>query len=595
MERVERIRARVAEWERNGYPYATPTTAALLAHWQHPDRDDPQKRHQRLYFAQLEAIKTLVWLHEAAPHTASGQTILADFAEQNALYNDGMTRYCTKMATGAGKTLVMALAVIWQASNYAHDPDAYANSFAVIAPGLTVKERLTSGLLPDPVDHNDIYRTMDLLPDDGYRQCLAGAHIQILNYHRMAVKDADRGMSAKAARLAGYQGMREEPTEMLARALDHCWDSASRIMVLNDEGHHCNNTAADIKSAATDTIPQPDIWYNGIRALAQQQRLYGIVDFSATPSFIRTRREALFPWIVSDYPLTDAIEAGIVKIPRIPVSSNVPSENYPVYRDIYNLTEEKPKDILAVGSTRNKDLKEAFIALYEGYERIDAEWRERNEPLPPVVIAVMNSVKNATQMFEYVSAPTNFRLLSNTNYVTGKPLRLPQTVLMHSKMENPDITISGTQKQYLERQAAAFRTAYPRTRCRDGVTGKVLAFREASDRDVMRYVLNTVGKAGEPGAQVRCVISVNMLTEGWDTRTVTHIIGYRAFQTQLLCEQVTGRGLRRTNYDLPEGMDRFAPQYVDILGIPYHYIDETDNTQLPPPPLSMRLNRYRTA
>ena len=91
-----------------------------------------------------------------------------------------------------------------------------------------------------------------------------------------------------------------------------------------------------------------------------------------------------------------------------------------------------------------------------------------------------------------------------------------------------------------------------------------------TDQDLLREVMNTVGKEGRLGSSIRCVVSVSMLTEGWDANTVTHILGVRAFGTQLLCEQVVGRALRRQSYDLNED-GLFEVEYADVLGVPFDF------------------------
>ena len=104
----------------------------------------------------------------------------------------------------------------------------------------------------------------------------------------------------------------------------------------------------------------------------------------------------------------------------------------------------------------------------------------------------------------------------------------------------------------------------------------------------VREMLNTVGKPGQPGADVRCVVSVAMLTEGWDARTVTHIVGFRAFSTQLLCEQVTGRALRRTSYDAlrdtADGRQLLEPEYADVVGIPFEFMPGAGQPNTAPKP-----------
>lgn len=569
---VNKIRDLVEDWCDRGWPGVTETTRHLLRHWHQEEREF------RLYFAQLEAIRTLIWLYEVTPSDPSGHDVLGEISGYNDTFNKGIQRIAVKMATGTGKTAVMAMAILWQASNHARNPadSRFTNRFAAITPGITVRERLEDGLLPDPIDGDDTYSAMDLLPRESWRPYVHMARIDILNYHQLEHKQVTMGMSTKGRQLAGYRPRTETDSHMVDRAFDSNADGPGPIMVFNDEGHHCHNTESEARANDTDK-KAADIWFKGLVALSELGRLHSILDLSATPSFIASRKEQLFPWTISDYPLTDAIEAGIVKIPRVPVSDNVSGDDLPLYRDIYNRTDDT-KTVLPTGDGGNRDLKRALRALYESYETVSQRWTDRGEPVPPVFIVVANSIKNATRLFDWLSgysdgsgqwAPGQLTLFDNIDPQNRQPHRVPRTILMHSKLEDPEAKTTGDVKKYLDRQAELFREAYP-----DAVTNN-RRFSDCKPNEIMRHVLNTVGKPGEPGEYVRCVVSVNMLTEGWDTRTVTHLVGFRKFGTQLLCEQVAGRSLRRTNHDIDKTTGKFSPEYAEVLGIPYHYVQDS--------------------
>ena len=581
---VNRIRDLVEDWQDRRWPGITETTRHLLRHWHQEEREF------RLYFAQLEAIRTLIWLHEVAPSDQSGREVLDEIAGYNESFNRGIPRVAVKMATGTGKTAVMAMAILWQASNYARNPadSRFTNRFAAITPGITVRERLEDGLVPDPINGDDTYSAMDLLPRESWRPYVNMARIDILNFHQLERKQVTMGMSTKGRQLAGYRPRIETDSQMVNRAFDTNADGPGSIMVFNDEGHHCHNTESEASANDTDR-KSADIWFKGMETLSELGRLHSAVDLSATPSFIASRRERIFPWTVSDYPLTDAIEAGIVKVPRVPVSDNISDDDLPLYRDIYNRTDDT-KTISLTGDSANRDLKSAIRALYRSYETVSQQWRDRGEPVPPVFIVVANSIKNATRLFDWLSgysdgsgewAPGQLSLFDNIDPQNRLPLKIPRTILMHSRLEDPEADTSKAMTEYLKRQVELFREAYP-----DAVTNN-RRFSDCKPNEIMRHVLNTVGKPGEPGANVRCVVSVNMLTEGWDTRTVTHLVGFRKFGTQLLCEQVAGRSLRRTNHDIEKSTGMFTPEYAEILGIPYHYVqdggdqDDDDITPLP--------------
>lgn len=587
MDHIKQLRQRVEDWRQRGYPGVTEVTLTLLRYW------EDSERSVRLYFAQLDAIRTIIYLTEAGPKEP-----IHEFLEAvNAEYNDNMRRSAIKMATGVGKTVVMAMTVLWQAANRWEYPadERFTNRFVAITPGITVRDRLLSGLRADSTDQNDVYTEMDLLPPvGGYRQRINSAQVEVVNFQTFMQRNVDMmGVSSMGKTVSGYKDRRETPSEALARSLGDLFEYGhDPVMALNDEGHHCYQ-----RGGGSVEGREAMVWYGAIRELHRASRLHSVVDFSATPSFIsgdKKQKGKLFPWVVSDYSIVDAIEAGIVKIPRAPVSDNLSSEEIPIYRDIYNQT----KDAKGPFSEHriNSDLKSALQTMYDDYDQESREWeRRRSDSKVPAFVVVANTITNANGLFRYIAGyeqeegvafPSQLgELLSNWD-ANGRPRDEPCTILMHSKMESSEGDLSQALARPIRALAGLYRDRFPNARLsEDRRDRRRLA--EGDDREVLRRVLNTVGKPGEPGARVRCVVSVGMITEGWDAKTVTHMVGFRAFGSQLLCEQVGGRTLRRRIYEIDDNTRRFDPEYSTVVGVPWSYVppsSESGATEPKDPP-----------
>lgn len=572
LEMVNDIRAAVADWQAAGYPHITRVTRDLISHWTEPNPN------RGLYFAQQEAILTAIWLTEAAPQSAIGGAIIAELKSVNAACNDGIPRICHQMATGAGKTAVMAALMLWQTANHRanRDDTRFTNRFLAITPGITVRERLESGLqyvkhgLADELTEY-LNPNLNLTPN-AYLDDLNHIHFQAVNYHQFLPQDRSgllfaNGQSVgRVKAFAGLQPQIETPAQVIARVLGH---DARPVMVINDEAHHCHRgDPAKPQPAAGDTR-----WFDALRNLREHRLLHGYVrDLSATPSFIAARNSPLFPWVVSQYNLQEAEDAGIVKIMRLPSSGRLADWPDAKAKNIYASTPTGERKLTREDVDRNsRDLKTALSAMYADWDELrrSAEWAE--QPTPPVVVVVANTVANADRLYDYIAGWDDGAELhqgqvgaelSNID-PDGQPYPRPRTIVVHTKLETPDGKESREAQGYLTRQAAVFQELYPDSRTAGGIL-----FRHAPEQDIIRTVLNTVGKASQPGGSVRCVVSVGMLTEGWDARTVTHIVGFRKFGTQLLCEQVSGRALRRVAYDADDD-GYLYPEYADILGIPF--------------------------
>ena len=401
-----------------------------------------------------------------------------------------------------------------------------------------------------------------------------------------------------------------------------CGDLLARrkIVVLNDEAHHCYRERQSAKQARISTEERTEarrnneaarLWISGIEVLQRViKHKVAVYDLSATPFFLRGSgydEGKLFPWVVSDFSLIDAIECGIVKLPRVPVQ-DIPGGEEPIYRHVCKYVRDKLPKAGRGRQARPLDpdelptqLEGALLALYGHYAKVFAEWQLCAGGTPPVFIVVCNNTATSKLVFDYISGyerqegetkvivPGRLKLLSNVDD-TGAPeqrrfLDQPNTILIDSEQLESGEALSDE-----FRRIAAHRSRCSSATC--GCVASTTAPSSMTDADLLREVMNTVGQQGRLGEQVRCVVSVSMLTEGWDASTVTHVLGVRAFGTQLLCEQVIGRALRRVSYDsfAADPFDaepRLTPEYADVLGIPFTFIPANSVTvYLPPRPLT---------
>ena len=578
---VNDIRQEVSAWQSQGYSGATRVTRELIGHWDSAEKGG-------LYFAQKEAILTAIWLGEIAPQTPAGKAILNELDEINAFLNDGIPRICHQMATGTGKTAVMAGIILWQTCNhqaYPSDP-RFTDRFLAITPGITVQERLEAGLQYMKYGRPDrsteyVNPQLHLLPPK-YEPALRHIRLEVVNYHKFIPRDPDGKIPKRVKDFVRLESHLETEEQIIARVLGH---NVRPTVVFNDEAHHCHKGSPD-NSGSTER----HVWFNALRLLNERGLIHGPArDLSATPSFIASRQSPLFPWIVSQYSLQEAEEAGIVKIMRLPDDGNRPTHwDDELARSIYAQTKDGKRLTREDDDSDNRDLKIALQMMYENWHvvRQSDNWRHRN--VSPVLAVIVNVVDNANRVYDYIAGwqlgDIRFpgRLgneLSNIDVNANEFHEYPRTILVHSRLEEPEGDGSGDAKKYLEQQAAKYRALYP-----TALTAANIPFNEAGDKDVLRTVLNTVGKSGQPGEHVRCVVSVGMLTEGWDARTVTHVVGFRRFGTQLICEQVSGRALRRVAYDTDAG-GYFYPEYADILGIPFDNLGpRRQGPGHPPPP-----------
>ncbi len=596
---INEVRSLVGQWrnlENPNHWQVTPETARLLQHWRHHAFGGV-----RPFFCQIEAIETAIWLTEVAPNTQSGKRIIENLASANRDANPELLRVALKLATGAGKTTVMAMIIAWQTINAARHPSSknFTRGFLVCAPGLTIKDRLR---VLQPNDPDSYYANRELIPSNMLDD-IRRAKIVITNYH--AFKLRERIDLSKGGRLLlqGRTGdeldTKETEGQMIQRVMPDLM-GMKNILVLNDEAHHCyrekplapddEDLKGDERKEAEKNNEAARLWISGLEAVNRKIGVRRVLDLSATPFFLSGSGYAegtLFPWTVSDFSLMDAIESGIVKLPRVPVAENIPGDEMPMYRNLWeNIRKDMPKKGRGQGEELDPlklptRLQTAIQALYGHYEKTFDLWKQRGISVPPCFIIVCQNTAISKLVFDFVSGfhrknedgsstlqNSSFALFRNFDENTGNPFPRPNTLLIDSEQLEAGDALDDKFRSMAEDEIARFRREIVER------TGDARAADNLTDQELLREVMNTVGKPGQLGGNVRCVVSVSMLTEGWDANTVTHVLGIRAFGTQLLCEQVIGRALRRQSYDLIEGGEDaglFNVEYADVFGIPFDF------------------------
>jgi type III restriction enzyme len=577
----------------------TPETARLLQHWRHHKFSGV-----RPFFCQVEAVETLIWLTEVADKSVNGKRLLKHLDSANENANPELMRLALKLATGAGKTTVMAMLIAWQTINAVRRPGSkkFTCGFLVCAPGLTIKDRLR---VLQPNDPDSYYASRELVPSDMLGD-MKRAIIVITNYH--AFKLRERIAVSKGGRqLLQGRGGEELKTldtegQMLRRVMPDLMDMKN-ILVINDEAHHCYrekpkdaddvDLKGDDRKEAEKNNEAARLWISGLEAVNRELGLSRVIDLSATPFFLRGSGYAegtLFPWTMSDFSLMDAIESGIVKLPRVPVAENIPGKEMPMYRDLWeNLKKAQPRlPTMGRAAAQNLDplklpirLQTALEALYGHYEKTFKLWQDRGIKVPPCFIIVCANTAISKLVYDFVSGfirqnedgtstleHGRLALFRNFDETTGNPLGRPNTLLIDSEQLEAGDALDDNFRKMAADEIERFRREIVER------AGDPRAGDNITDQELLREVMNTVGKPDQLGGAIRCVVSVSMLTEGWDANTVTHILGIRAFGTQLLCEQVIGRALRRQSYEVnEEGPDqgRFNVEYADIFGIPFDF------------------------
>lgn len=595
---INGVRQEVDRWRQLPNPsqwQVTPETARLLEHWRHHKFSGI-----RPFFCQIEAVETVIWLTEVAPHAGnSGKRFLEHLANANSDANPELMRMALKLATGAGKTTVMAMLIAWQTVNAVRHPQSkrFTRGFLIVAPGLTIRDRLR---VLQPNDPDSYYQSRELVPGDMLPD-LERAKIVITNYHAFKLRERiDLSKGGRSLLQGRGEALKTVETEgqMLQRVMPELM-GMKNVLAINDEAHHCyrekpgedleGDLKGDEKQEAEKNKEAARLWISGLEAVRRKLGLARVIDLSATPFFLSGSGYAegtLFPWTMSDFSLMDAIECGIVKLPRVPVADNIPGGDMPKFRDLWqHIRTRMPKKGRGKAKTLDPlslpvELQTALEALYGHYKKTFDLWESAGISVPPCFIVVCNNTSTSKLVYDFISGfdrenddgtttLENGRLPLFRNFDEhGNAVPRPRTLLIDSEqLESGEMLdknframaadeIERFKREVLERGGA--------------LANQLRGGKEIDDATLLREVMNTVGKPGTLGESIRCVVSVSMLTEGWDANSVTHVLGIRAFGTQLLCEQVIGRALRRQSYDLNEG-GLFNVEYADVLGIPFDF------------------------
>jgi type III restriction enzyme len=592
---INSLREEVTKWRNNPNPnqwQVTAETARLLQHWRNHNFSSA-----RPFFCQIEAAETAIWLTEVAPNTAKGKSFIEHLLNANNNANPELFRIALKLATGAGKTTVMAMLIAWQTINAVRRPQSqkFTRGFLIVAPGITIKDRLRVLLPNDPYSY---YASRELVPTD-MQNDLQRAKIVITNYHafklRQKIELSKGGRQLLQGKLGSDLNTLETEGQMIQRVMPDLM-GLKNITVVNDEAHHCyrekpegvieeEELKGDDKKEAEENSEAARVWISGLEAVKRTIGITRVIDLSATPFFLSGSgyvEGTLFPWTMSDFSLMDAIECGIVKLPRVPVADNIPGSEMPMFRNLWeHIRTKMPKKGRTKGGTLDPlslppQLQTALEALYGHYAKTYELWKKAGIKVSPCFIVVCNNTATSKLVYDYISGfirqnddgsseSINGRLELFRNFDEhGNPFARPNTLLIDSNQLESGESLDDNFRNMAEDEIERFRREIIER------TGDVRAADNITDQELLREVMNTVGRYGSLGGSIRCVVSVSMLTEGWDANTVTHVLGVRAFGTQLLCEQVIGRALRRQSYDLNED-GLFNTEYADVLGIPFDF------------------------
>lgn len=501
---AQNIRGAVRDWREGFYAGASDTTRYLLDHWFNrshrrttPTGEDFEFRY---YFCQREAIETLIYLKEVRQLDCLSK-VIADYggadAEVAALgiteEEDAWSRYAFKLATGAGKTKVMSLAIVWSYFHALRESDSdMARHFVLIAPGLTVYERLKDDFRPGD-GRADIFDNDPLIPpewrgdwnlsvvlQDEAAGAASGGVLYLTNIHRL--HDTSRRAGRGQSETYGWMGPAVSKATALdtAAALRDRITKHPRVMVINDEAHH---------------VWDPDsAWNEAIRFIHDTGRqrggtgLVAQLDFSATP---KDNRGQIFKHVVCDTPLGEAVDGGIVKTPVIGRADR--------------RLEEQPGDDASYVYERH---------LLLGYERWKLSREEWDKSGKKALLFVMcNSTAEADQITRRLNTDERFKGLNGA------------TINLHTNLKG---------KLKKEGRGAATRYVFEENE------------KEISDEDLkaLRRLSRELDSNTSP---YNCIVSVLMLREGWDVRNVTTVVPLRPLSSKanILPEQTLGRGLRR--------------------------------------------------
>ena len=546
---VNQIRPRVKAWREAGYPGTTGITRRLLSHWtQREDADD-----RRLFFCQLEAAETLIYLIEAPAVDKVGLDIPSD--------GGPFQRWCAKMATGAGKTIVMAMVLAWHILNKVAYPQdtRFAKNALVIAPGLTVKSRLA---VLEPSHPDNYYKEFDIVPSSLLDKLRQGK-VVVRNWHALNWETDEKVAQKRSVDKRGAKSDEAYVREVLGEMA-----RARNLLVVNDEAHHAWRVplGSKVQGVSKDEIEEATKWVGGLDRIHRARRILTCYDFSATPfvpSGKKSAEDALFDWIVSDFGLNDAIESGLVKTPRVVVRDDAVPDARTYKSRLYHIyNDPEVKDDLSRKAKPEEPLPDLVTNGYHllGYDWQETAkaWDEKGVEARPVMITVTNRTETAARVkYAFDRNRMHIDALSDPERI----LHIDSKVLSEAEATETSLVLM------------------------NGDDGPASARTKKEQAEWLRRQVDTVGQIGKPGGPIQNVISVGMLSEGWDAKTVTHIMGLRAFTSQLLCEQVVGRGLRRTSYEVNQETGLFESEYVNIFGVPFTFLPhESQEGVIPPPP-----------
>lgn len=614
---VNWLRQRLKEWRSGAltgisYDGASSVTKELLALWS----AESDRRHQRLFFAQLEAAETIIFLVEAADIYKKNMPLVPlDKPGEKTLAEGYKTfiRYACKMATGTGKTTVMGMLSAWSILNRVAAPtdDRFSDTVLIVCPNVTIRERLQE--LDPAMGDISLYRTRQLVPGHRMEELRRG-EVMIVNWHKLAKKETNsvNGDSAKvvktgvATEIVVNARRSDEHIETKYFESDPAWFKRIRQelgngkgrsphwLVFNDEAHHAyrrgdNAALVDLEedsSLAKKNMKEATIWIEGLDRInklagGRKKGIHLCIDLSATPFYIQGSGNEVgkpFSWIVSDFGLLDAIESGLVKIPQLP-TRDITGANEASYFNIWRWVEERaekdghsslnPQIVMKYASAPINTLAQDWHARFQ-------QWQQGSQgelhPVPPVFIVVCRDTKIAAEVYNWLAnglggyglAPSWFKNQPGEEY----------TVRVDSKVVE-DLEEGGT-KDETKRLRFILDTigkkTWPGGKAPEEWSELVRKNNEKAASDDNDGSYKWMDEKIPPGRNIRCIISVAMLSEGWDANTVTHIVGLRPFGSQLLCEQVVGRALRRRSYALNEETDQFEEETAKVFGVPFELV-----------------------
>jgi len=575
---VNELRDQIRAWRKRNYNGATKTSQKLLRHWTRPGRE------RRLFFCQIEAAETIIWLTEVATENQRRELLRNEDGTDRTLdapvdasslekAYQALRRYCCKMATGSGKTVVMGMLAAWSVLNKLQNPRSakHSDAILIVCPNLTIKERLQV-LRPNHPDN--YYGKFDLLPPGSMRELMEQAQLHITNWHAF-LPESEHVEGGKSYRVV--EKGPESDGAFCERVLEGLRGKRD-LLVFNDEAHHAyrplpvdedklKGQTAKERAEEKQAREEATVWIGGLDRINAGVGILACMDLSATPFYLGGAGHAegtALPWIVSDFGLVDAIESGITKVPRVPVLDETGRPEPKYFRlwehIIQNLgpgekpsakRRPKPEAIARDADDALQQLAGLWKDTFDEYEKAESQ-------IPPAMIVVCDNTDLAEVMYQRISGerleddpekPGKKRVVFDRGHVFPELLQnQPDTPAQQRPSMRIDTRLLNEAEAHLDGES------------------------KADIAEALRRRVNTVGKPGEPGQHVRCVVSVAMLTEGWDACNVTHILGLRAFGSQLLCEQVVGRGLRRVDYEVDPETGLLEEEYVDVYGIPFEVI-----------------------